>query len=100
MPTELSPAYPHIPAVYDFGTNTATLYLYENLFSLEKLTLEYEIDDTTMVSFDAKNNLMLIGYRKKNQTHLGGLLRIKPAPDPKFIDNTNLNGVPRAIFLN
>jgi hypothetical protein len=53
-----------------------------------------------MVSFDAKNNLILIGYKKKGDNAKGGLMRIKPIPDPKFLDNVNLEGIPMALFPN
>lgn len=98
-PTEPSDEYPTIPAVYDFDSNTATLYFYENFLSTEQRKFEYEIGDTSLVSYDAKNNLILVGYRKSGSTNLGGLLRIKPAPDPKFIDNIDLDGVPYAISI-
>lgn len=99
MQTELSPNYSNIPAVYDFSTNTAILYLYENLLSLEKREFEFKIEDTTLVAYDSKNDLILVGYKKKNNSNLGGLLRIKPAPNQKFIDNTDLPGVPYTIFF-
>lgn len=99
METDIATIYPHIPAVYDFGTKTAILYLYENFLTLEERQFEFGIGDTTMVFYDAKNNLILIGYRKKADPNLGGLLRIKPAPDSKFIDNTDLDGVPQAVFF-
>ena len=100
MQTELSPSYSKIPAVYDFATNTAILYLYENLLSLEEREFEFKIEDTSMVSYDSKNDLILVGYKKKNNSSLGGLLRIKPSPNLKFIDNTDLPGVPYTIFFN
>jgi len=91
---------PQIPAVYDFSRNMITLYYYENWLTAEQLQFEYNIGDTSMVSYDPKNNLILIGYRKKGNDQLGGILRIKPAPEPKFIDNTDLEGVPYAVFVN
>ena len=100
MQTEFSPSYSKIPAVYDFSTNTAILYLYENLLTLEEREFEFKIEDTTMVSYDSKNDLILVGYKKKNNANLGGLLRIKPSPNLKFIDNTDLPGVPYTIFFN
>lgn len=99
MQTELSPNYPHIPAVYDFSTNTATLYAYENLLSLEKREFEFKIEDTSLVSYDSKNDVIVVGYKKKNSGNLGGLLRIKPEPNFKFMENTDLPGVPYAIFF-
>jgi len=29
----------------------------------------------------------------------GGLMRIKPVPEPAFIDNIDLDGVPYQIFI-
>ncbi|MGB5821582.1 MAG: hypothetical protein WBG90_19020 [Saonia sp.] len=89
--------FPHIPAVYDFSTNTAILYFYEN-FLTEQQRFEFDPEDTSMVSYDAKNNLILIGYKKSGDTK-GGLIRIKPAPDPKFVDHIDLDGVPYDIFV-
>ena len=93
-------SYPHIAAVYDFKENMSVLYIYENFLSLEERSLKYEIEDTTMVSYDAKNNLILIGYRKKGGNGKGGLMRIKPIPDPKFLDNVDLDGIPMELFPN
>jgi hypothetical protein len=93
-------SYPHIAAVYDFKENLSVLYIYENFLSQAERDLKYEIEDTTMVSFDAKNNLILIGYKKKGDNAKGGLMRIKPIPDPKFLDNVNLEGIPMALFPN
>ena len=93
-------SYPHIAAVYDFKENLSILYIFENFLSLEERNLKYEIEDTTMVSYDAKNNLILIGYSKKGSSGKGGLMRIKPIPDPKFVDNINLDGIPMELFPN
>ncbi|MEO0527963.1 MAG: hypothetical protein AAFZ89_12095 [Bacteroidota bacterium] len=96
---ESTGGFPSIPAVYDFSSNTAILYFYENFLNEQQRNIEFEIGDTAMVSYDAKNNLILIGYSKDNTGGEGGLLRIKPAPDPKFIDNIDLEGVPYDIFV-
>ncbi len=100
MPTDLSgTSYPNIPGVYDFSSNTAILYFYENFLTEEEREFEFEIGDTSMVSYDTENNLILIGYQKSGNANLGGLLRIKPIPEPKFIDNIDLEGVPFEIFV-
>ncbi|MEK6154279.1 hypothetical protein WIW50_13490 [Flavobacteriaceae bacterium 3-367] len=91
--------YPSIPAVYEFGSNTAILYFYENFLSEQQREFEFELGDTSMVSYDSGNNLILIGYRKSGSEGLGGLLRIKPAPDAQFVDNTDLEGIPFAVFI-
>ncbi|MCM4152164.1 hypothetical protein DHD05_11240 [Arenibacter sp. N53] len=93
-------SYPHIAAVYDFKENISILYIYENFLTLEERNLKYEIEDTTMVSYDSKNNLILIGYKKKGENGKGGLMRIKPIPDPKFLDNVDLDGIPMELFPN
>ncbi|MEQ8420640.1 MAG: hypothetical protein RIB64_11580, partial [Arenibacter algicola] len=93
-------SYPHIAAVYDFKENMSVLYIYENFLSLEERNLKYEIEDTTMVSYDANNNLILIGYRKIGGSGKGGLMRIKPIRDPKFLDNDDLDGMPIELFQN
>jgi hypothetical protein len=100
VPTDLSETeYPNIPGVYDFSTNTAILYFYENFLTEEERDFEFEIGDTSTVSYDAGNNLILIGYQKSGSENKGGLLRIKPIPEPKFIDNIDLEGVPFEIFV-
>ena len=99
MPTNLSgTSYPNIPAVYDFETNTAILYYYENFLSEQEQLFEYEIGNTSMVSYDNKNDLIVIGYQKSGDPGRGGLLRIRPIPNPAFIDNIDLNGVPFEMF--
>jgi hypothetical protein len=87
-----------IPAVYNFDTSTAVLYYFENFLTTAQLDVEYNVDSTTSVGYDQKNDLILIGYKKKGQENKGGILRISPAPDFSFIDNYDLIGVPLAIF--
>jgi len=87
-----------IPAVYNFETSTAVLYYFENFLTTAQLDIEYNVDYTTAVGYDQKNDLILIGYKKKGQENKGGILRISPAPDFSFIDNYELIGVPLAIF--
>ncbi|MGB5356190.1 MAG: hypothetical protein WBN11_05805 [Eudoraea sp.] len=99
MPTDLEGTkYAHIPAVYDFERNTASLYYYENFLTQEEQNYKYEIGNTTVLSYDSKNNLMLIGYQKSLNKNLGGIIRIKPSPNPKLIDHIDLNGVPIYIY--
>ena len=101
MPTDLEETdYPNIPGVYDFSTNTAVLYYYENFLTETERDFEFNIGDTSMVSYDTANNLILIGYQKSDDADKGGLLRIKPIPEPAFIDNIDLDGVPSEIFVN
>ena len=101
MPTNFSgTSYPNIPAVYDFETNTAILYYYENFLSEQEQLVEFKIGSTTMVSYDAKNNIIIIGYKKSGEPDKGGLLRIRPIPNPAFIDNINLSGVPFELYTN
>lgn len=91
--------YPFIPAVYDFDENLAILYAFENFLTQEQRDFEFEIERTSMVSYDEENGLILIGYKKSSDDGKGGLLRIKPIPDPEFIDNLDLEGVPFQIFV-
>ncbi len=90
--------YPEIPAVYDFTKNLVTMYAFENFLTAEKREFEFEIETTTAINYDKENNIILIGYKKRDKQK-GGLLRIKPAPEPAFIDNIDLSGVPYEIFI-
>lgn len=99
MPGGAHSYYPTISAVYDFEANSAVLYAFENFLTEAQRNFEYEIERTTMVSYDEENNLLLIGYEKKDKLNKGGLIRLKPAPNPKFIDNINLSGIPHAIYI-
>jgi len=93
--------YPLVPAIYDFSKKLVTLYAYENFLTEAKRNFEYEIETTTAVGYDEKNGFMLIGYKKMDSaTKQGGLLRIKLEPEPAFIDNIDLEGVPIEIIMN
>lgn len=92
-------SYPEIPAVYDFGKNLVTLYAYENFLTEAKRDVEFEIETTTTVNYDQKNDLIVIGYKKVG-SQAGGLLRIKPSPEPAFVDHLDLDGVPYVLFIN
>lgn len=93
-------SYPVIPSVYDFSTNLMTLYVYENFLTETQQTVEYNIETTTMVSYDIANDYIVIGYKKNSGAQTkGGILRIKPSPEPKFIDNIDLDAVPYYIFM-
>lgn len=90
--------YSNIPAIYDFSNNLAILYFYENFLTASQLEFEYKIGDTTMVSYDDTNNIMLVGYQKLNDASKGGLLRIQLEPAPELLDNLDLDGVPYQLF--
>ena len=99
MPTEfINTSFAHIAGVYDFSKHTAYLYYFENYLSAESIAL-YGIGDTRSVAFDHHNGLLLIGYEKAGTSGKGGLLRIKPVPDPEFIDQTDLDGVPLHLIV-
>ncbi len=89
-----------IPAVYDLKNNLATLYIYENFLTSAQLQVEYKIEATTVLSYDEENNILLVGYKKSGDQNLGGILRIKPAPNLEFIDNINLTGIPYDIIVH
>ncbi len=93
-------AYAEIPAVYDFNQNLIVLYAFENFLTESKRDFEFEIGTTTAVGYDQENNLILIGYKKAGTSKKGGLLRVKPAPEPAFIDNIDLEGIPYEIIVN
>jgi hypothetical protein len=88
----------HIPAIYDFSKYTAYLYFFENFLSEDRLRA-YDIGDTRTVAFDHNNGLLLIGYEKAQAVGKGGLLRVKPVPEPAFIDQTDLDGVPLSLLV-
>ncbi len=97
MPTEDNP-HPNIPAIYDFTKDLTVLYYYENFLTSSELESEFEIGDTTLVSYDQENHIMLVGYQKKSDDNKGGLLRVQLEPELVFLDNINLNAVPYHIF--
>ncbi|MDO6819209.1 hypothetical protein [Zobellia sp. 1_MG-2023] len=92
--------FPVIPAIYDFGKNLTVLYAYENFMTETQLNFEFEVEKTTMVSYDEETNVLLIGYKKKSGENKGGLLLVKPAPEPKFLNSIDVAGIPTAIFIN
>ena len=92
--------YSEIPAVYDFTQNLTTLYAFENFLTEAELNFEFKIETATTVRYDEENDLILIGYKKVGAEDRGGLIRIRPAPDPAFIDNIDLDGVPVEIIVN
>ena len=100
MPTNFSnTSFAHIAGIYDFSKYTAYLYYFENFLSGE-LIAQYGIGDTRSVAFDQHNGLLLIGYEKAGTEGEGGLLRVKPVPEPKFIDQIDLEGVPMHLIVH
>lgn len=91
--------YPEITAIYDFAENLTTFYAYENFLTEAQRNFEFEIETTTAVGYDEANDLILIGYKKINSQE-GGLLRIRPVPNPAFVDNIDLDGIPLEIIIN
>lgn len=85
-----------IAAVHNFNENLTVLYFFENFLNVAQLQVEYDVKDATAVSFDSRNNLILIGYQKNKKTG-GGVIRITPAPDLKFVNNFDLSDVPFLI---
>lgn len=99
MPTDFNnTTFAHIAGVYDFAKYTAYMYYFENYLNAEDIE-RYGIGDTKSVAFDHHNGLLLIGYEKEGSTGKGGLLRVKPVPEPKFIDQTDLEGVPLHLIV-
>ncbi|MDC6405562.1 MULTISPECIES: hypothetical protein [Maribacter] len=85
------------PAVYDFQANKATLYFFENFLSNEQITL-LNIKSATAIAYDLEHDYIVIGYAKTDGTE-GGILRITPTPDFRYIDAIDLEGLPRAIIM-
>ncbi|WKX75445.1 hypothetical protein [Zobellia laminariae] len=98
-PTAYS-TFPVIPAIYDFSKNLTVLYAYENFMTETQLNFEFNVEKTTMVSYDEENNLLLIGYKKTSGANKGGILLIKPAPEPELLNSMDVTGIPTAIFKN
>ncbi len=92
--------FPVIPAIYDFSKNLTVLYAYENFMTETQLNFEFNVEKTTMVSYDEENNLLLIGYKKTSGENKGGLLLIKPQPDPELLNSIDVEGIPTSIFVN
>lgn len=88
-----------VPAVYDFANKLAVVYAYENFLTEAERNFEFEIESTSMVAYDEKNDYILIGYKKTGSTTKGGLMRIKSAPEPALIDNLDLDGIPYKLFV-
>lgn len=88
-----------VPAIYDFQKNKTVVYLYENFLSEAELKVKYNIAATTSIGYDEQNDFVLIGYAKNNQLGEGGILRIRPTPNFKIIDNIDLAGIPQTIFV-
>lgn len=100
MPTALEgTTYDHIPAVYDLANHIAYLYYYENFLNADQRNTYYAIGDTRVVGYDHHNGFLLIGYQKSGSTK-GGLIRIKPVPEPKLIDQIALDGFPMQIHVD
>lgn len=91
--------YPQVASSFDFGSNTETHYLFEQLLTDEQLN-DFEIKTSTSVNFDDKNDMILIGYEKTDGI-TGGLLRFKLNTFNTVvqIDNLNLPGIPNTIVL-
>ncbi|MBQ4914947.1 hypothetical protein J8L85_10900 [Maribacter sp. MMG018] len=99
MQTEEGTATESIPATYDFSANTAVLYYYENFLSTAQLSVEFEIASTTSIAYDYANDIILVGYKKTGSGNTGGILRITSSPELTFIDNIDLDGIPRSIYV-
>lgn len=99
MKTEEGAATENIPATYDFSANTAVLYYYENFLSTAQLSVEFEIESTTSVAYDYTNDIILVGYKKTGSDNTGGILRITSSPELTFVDNIDLDGIPRFIHV-
>lgn len=100
MPTALNGTeYDHIPAVYDLANHIAYLYYYENFLNENQRNTYYAIGDTRVVGYDHHNGFLLIGYQKAGSS-TGGLIRIKPVPEPKLIDQISLDGIPMQIHVD
>jgi len=100
MPPGSNSIYPVVAAIYDFDKNNTVLYAFENFLTETQRNFEYEIDRTTLVGFDEKNEILLIGYSKSDESGEGGLLRIKIGTEPKLVDNLDLSGIPYALFID
>ncbi len=87
-----------IPAVYDFSNNLVLLYIYSNFLTASELEFEFKIGQASMVSYDNENHVLIVGYQKSDDENKGGLLRIQLEPEPKFLDNLDLNAVPYQFF--
>ncbi|WP_405382391.1 hypothetical protein [Maribacter sp. LLG6340-A2] len=97
--TATSATVTEVPAVYNFEKNSTIVYLYENFLTKSELDVKYNIASTTAIGFDEANEFILIGYKKKNETQQGGILRLSTAPEFKVVDHIDLEGVPQSFFI-
>lgn len=86
-----------IPASYDFETNRATRYYYENFLTEEELSFELDIAETTALHYDSTNEVLLVGFKKSGDNSGGGILRIQLEPQFRYIDFIALDGIPISI---
>ena len=87
-----------IPAVYDFQANKATLYYFDNFLSDIQST-DLNIKSASAIGYDEKNGFILVGYQKNGNGNTGGILRLTPTPDFTYVDNVDLEGIPKAIMV-
>ena len=86
------------PASYNFNTKTTTLYFLDNFIPQQELDLNYAIDKITLVSYDRINDLILIGYKKKNSL-TGGVFRLDNSKETKLLDHIKLDYAPKEVYV-
>jgi hypothetical protein len=89
----------NIPGVYDFDNNLGTLYYFQNFLTQEQLEMELNINKAMSLAFDNKEQILYIGYQKKDDTSKGGILQLKLYPELVYLANSNLDGLPEAICI-
>lgn len=100
IPLESDENISDVPSVFDFDKNLTVMYYYENFLSEENRKKVFRIGKTTMMAYDHENEFVIIGYRRHDDKNKGGIIRIKPVPNPEFIDQIDVDGVPTNIFIN
>lgn len=87
-----------IPAQYELDRNTAVFYYFENFLSPVQREIEYDVSEASAIGFDARNQLLLVGYTRKLQPSGGGVFRLDIGPDFGLADHVALPARPLVVF--
>ena len=95
-----TPVKERIAAIYESDRRTLVLYLVENFLSPDQREFQFDVGTVSAVGYDWANDLLIIGYQRASTPSMGGLLRLGLQPEFKFLDQTDLPGVPLIIYTS